>query len=116
MQEVSNDESAQQQKEVPAKKEKYRQMMCSPMDGYGWNPLNSYPVNMMCFCGSGKKFKKCCQSKIPKCLPNSLVRQMTAEIDPFTRARIMVKFFADREQIESKEAPYDAPESPEQGV
>lgn len=37
-----------------------------PKDGYvpqignKWNPILKYPKNESCYCGSGKKFKKCC--------------------------------------------------------
>lgn len=32
------------------------------------NPFTKWPVNLSCFCGSGFKFKKCCQFKIPKAI------------------------------------------------
>ena len=28
--------------------------------GASWNPYLKYPRNKECYCGSGKKFKKCC--------------------------------------------------------
>lgn len=28
------------------------------------NPFKKWPRNLPCFCGSGKKFKKCCNDKI----------------------------------------------------
>lgn len=37
-----------------------------PKKGFVWNPLRKFPRNMSCVCGSGKKFKSCCESKIPK--------------------------------------------------
>ncbi len=30
-----------------------------PLEGFVENPLKAYPVNALCFCDSGKKFKKC---------------------------------------------------------
>lgn len=36
-----------------------------PPPGYVWNPLQKYPRNLFCPCTSGKKFKKCCLSKMP---------------------------------------------------
>lgn len=30
------------------------------------NPLLKWPVNGLCFCGSRKKFKKCCLSEMPR--------------------------------------------------
>lgn len=29
-------------------------------NGFSWNPYLKYPRNKECYCGSGKKFKKCC--------------------------------------------------------
>ncbi len=34
-------------------------------EGFTWNPLRKYPRNLTCFCGSGAKFKKCHEGKIP---------------------------------------------------
>lgn len=31
--------------------------------GNSWNPLKKFPRNAPCFCGSEKKFKKCCEPK-----------------------------------------------------
>lgn len=31
-----------------------------PEAGFKWNPILKYPKNESCYCGSGKKFKKCC--------------------------------------------------------
>jgi hypothetical protein len=28
--------------------------------GFQWNPILRYPRNALCWCGSGKKSKKCC--------------------------------------------------------
>lgn len=35
-----------------------------PLAGHTWNPLKNFPRNEPCFCGSGKKFKKCCLDKM----------------------------------------------------
>jgi hypothetical protein len=33
-----------------------------------WNPLADYPRNELCYCTSGKKFKKCCLPRVsPTC-------------------------------------------------
>lgn len=32
--------------------------------GFAWNPLKQWPRNLTCFCGSKKKFKKCCMPRI----------------------------------------------------
>lgn len=31
-----------------------------PMEGNDWNPMLKYPRNETCYCGSRKKYKKCC--------------------------------------------------------
>lgn len=36
----------------------------APAEGRAWNPLRDYPRNLPCFCGSKKKFKKCCLAKM----------------------------------------------------
>lgn len=36
--------------------------MYKPKPGFSWNPLKGFPRNSPCFCGSGRKFKKCCVS------------------------------------------------------
>jgi hypothetical protein len=33
------------------------------------NPFSKWPVNLSCFCGSGMKFKKCCEPKMPSQVP-----------------------------------------------
>lgn len=37
-------------------------------EGYLWNPLNKYPQNRGCFCGSGVKAKRCCIPVSPRIL------------------------------------------------
>lgn len=32
-----------------------------PTPGFAWNPLRDFPVNSPCFCGSERKFKRCCR-------------------------------------------------------
>lgn len=34
-----------------------------PAPGWAWNPLLRYPRNLACYCGSGKKFKKCHEAR-----------------------------------------------------
>lgn len=33
--------------------------------GVVYNPFGSWPPNLWCFCGSGRKFKKCHDGRIP---------------------------------------------------
>ncbi len=33
------------------------------------NPFKKWPVNLQCFCGSGQKFKKCCESRLSDVTP-----------------------------------------------
>lgn len=35
-----------------------------------WNPVKRYPRNAPCVCGSGKKFKKCCEPHQPVAINN----------------------------------------------
>jgi hypothetical protein len=37
----------------------------TPPEGYVRNPLNGFPRNTKCICGSGIKFKLCCSKIIP---------------------------------------------------
>lgn len=38
------------------------------LEGNVWNPLLKYPRNSPCYCGSGRKAKKCClPSATPYC-------------------------------------------------
>lgn len=37
-----------------------------PAEGGAWNPLLNYPRNLPCLCGSGFKFKVCCNGKLPR--------------------------------------------------
>lgn len=36
-----------------------------PKDGLVWSPLRRWPVNEPCYCGSGRKAKKCCLPTAP---------------------------------------------------
>lgn len=43
-----------------------------PTEGHAWNPTTGWPRNAPCFCGSTKKFKKCCLGKVSRtCLEES---------------------------------------------
>ncbi len=39
-----------------------------PKKGMAWNPLRTLEVNSVCFCGSGRKFKKCCRLTVAECV------------------------------------------------
>jgi hypothetical protein len=43
--------------------------MLKLIPGASWNPYLKYPRNKSCYCGSSKKFKKCCLDTEPKALP-----------------------------------------------
>lgn len=42
-----------------------------PMSDFEFNPLLKYPRNETCYCGSSKKFKKCCLPNELKAIPAS---------------------------------------------
>jgi len=44
---------------------KFQKTLYVPARGRVFNPLRGYPRNKPCFCGSKKKFKKCCLQKMP---------------------------------------------------
>ena len=72
------------EKEVRYKKQKEDKkagrMSYKPKPGYTWNPFRKYPQNLPCYCGSGKKFKKCHRDVLPVCVKSSEVGQVEAYI------------------------------------
>ncbi len=56
-------------------------MAMKPKSGYEWNPFKKYPLNLHCYCGSGKKFKKCHANAIQQCVKSSDVKQIKAYVD-----------------------------------
>ena len=55
-----------------------------PKKGFNWNPLLKWPRNKPCFCSSGKKFKKCCNTKmLPLCIPENRAKGLQDFIDKF---------------------------------
>lgn len=73
---------------------------------WDYNPLSSYPRNDPCFCGSGKKSKKCCLNKIPKAVPKELVKYMAGK-SIGSQASILLNYL--RSQQENKQAMIDTP-------
>ncbi len=49
----------------------------TPKAGYAWNPLRDFPRNEVCFCGSGKKFKKCHADRLRPCVSLKGFRELT---------------------------------------
>jgi uncharacterized protein YchJ len=47
-----------------------------PKPGFVQNPLSQVPVNSLCPCQSGKKFKKCCRPTIHRYIPSNLQARM----------------------------------------
>ena len=54
-----------------------------PRAGQTWNPLLKYPRNESCFCGSGKKAKRCCLLEIEA--KPTVSQEMAAEAAPLVR-------------------------------
>lgn len=50
--------------EAQAESKKIMGVKWKPKDGLVWSPLNKYPMNAKCFCGSGIKFKKCHRDQV----------------------------------------------------
>lgn len=46
-----------------------------PKPGYVWNPLVRLSVNVQCPCGSGLKFKRCCEENVPRYVPKENLHQ-----------------------------------------
>lgn len=44
--------------------------------GFSWNPIRDFPRNHKCFCGSGKKFKKCHLDKCSPVIETSKVKEL----------------------------------------
>lgn len=40
--------------------------------GFVFNPFNKWPRNLTCFCGSGRKFKKCCVDQVFHAIPDKI--------------------------------------------
>lgn len=49
-------------------------------EGFSWNPLAKYPRNSECFCKSGKKFKKCCFTKVKPAIKTEDIQGILASI------------------------------------
>lgn len=47
-----------------------------PKEGRAWNPLSGYPRNEPCWCGSGKKFKKCCLNEQGRTIGTDKAKRM----------------------------------------
>lgn len=64
-----------------------------PKDGFDWNPALGFPRNEPCFCGSGKKFKKCHLLQMPR----AVTHQDRATLQSYLRAKA--------EQVSAKKDP-----------
>lgn len=71
------------------------------IDGFEYNPLNSFDRNAICFCNSGLKFKKCCLKTMPRGLPTEVVNHMRGKSFG-VQASILIEFL--REIHEHHEA------------
>ncbi len=49
-------------------KEDNKHRAYKPTSGNHWNQLRDFPRNELCFCKSGKKFKKCHMNILPPCV------------------------------------------------
>lgn len=51
------------------------------LDGNKWNPLLKYPRNEPCYCGSNKKFKKCCLENTSLVIPDQDFESVAAAVN-----------------------------------
>lgn len=54
-----------------------------PLPGYAWNPARDFPRNHECFCGSKKKFKKCCDGTLDDVIPKDKVEKIKQFLKEF---------------------------------
>ena len=72
--------------------DKNRGRMCYvPKPGYVWNPFSKYPNNLPCYCGSGKKFKKCHQATIPLTIQQSQEKEVKDYLNRMIKYVTMLK-------------------------
>lgn len=45
------------------------------------NPFKKWPRNLPCFCGSGRKFKKCCDDKMSRAVKVSDFKVLKEDFD-----------------------------------
>lgn len=60
---------------------KFRARHFALQDGRAWNPLQKYPVNKGCWCGSGTKAKKCCQPYLAETCSEVFAKNLLQEWD-----------------------------------
>jgi len=53
-----------------------KQYGTKPKEGFVYNPIFKYPRNLKCFCGTDKKFKKCCLRLMPKVVSKEKAEEM----------------------------------------
>lgn len=58
-----------------------------PVEGSAWNPLQKYPRNEPCYCGSGKKFKKCCLPFEPLAIDQAVVESARPHVQVIRASR-----------------------------
>jgi len=63
------EKEAKRQAKEKRKIESGKRVYLSDREGLDWNPMRSYPRNLPCACGSGKKFKRCCRDKMGELIP-----------------------------------------------
>lgn len=64
--------------------------------GFSWNPLFKMGRNDLCFCSSGRKFKKCCMKYAPKAIPTHVAEKMRGK-SYGSQANILLEFLKDQQ-------------------
>jgi len=61
-----------------------------PAPGYPYNPIFGYGRNYPCFCGSSKKFKKCCMLRQDRVVKKSIARELTVRMSKFKKENSLI--------------------------
>lgn len=67
--------------EAQAESKRLMGVKWKPIDGMVWSPLMRYPMNAKCFCGSGKKFKKCHKDQVKMACKPEEAEQLKKYVD-----------------------------------
>lgn len=63
----------------------------APEKTHTWNPFKKYPHNLACYCGSGKKFKKCHANNIPETIPKVQEKEVKAYLERMVKYVSLLK-------------------------
>lgn len=101
-----------------ASKVKVKHGAWSPAAGSAWNPLKKWPPNEACWCGSGKKAKKCHLPTVSQCLSLDACKGLQAMMDRGLLGRGIIRqtFIKEAERREDLSAAHTGPEELRKGT